>query len=142
MDLVIKPRQAGKTEGILQLAQDNFSYIVCPTRQDVDRLWQRAKERDLNIPQPITWAEFVGHRYRGAGIRSFLIDDLDRCIQSMTTVEIKAASLNGRDMTNPERKTCPTCFGSGHRTRYPGPFGVIPERRMCWTCSGNGYVES
>ena len=95
MKPIVKYRQCGKTEDILKLAAEDFSYIVCPTRQDVGRLWRRIQDFGLNIPQPITWDEFVHGRYRGAGISSFVIDDLDRCIQGMTSVEIKAVSLTG-----------------------------------------------
>lgn len=92
---IVKPRRAGKSDDVLRLALQDFSYIVCPTMQDVDRLWRRARELDLNIPQPITWQAFTQHRYYGPGVRSFIIDDLDRCIQGMTRVEIKAVSLTG-----------------------------------------------
>lgn len=95
MELVVKPRQAGKSEDILQIAAREFSYIVCPTRDDVARLWARARRQEINIPMPITWDEFVSRRYNGRGIRGFVIDDLDRCVQDMTTVTVKAVSLNG-----------------------------------------------
>ena len=49
----------------------------------------------LEIPFPITWAEFVEKRYYGRGINSFMIDNLDLCIQQMTDVEIKTISING-----------------------------------------------
>jgi hypothetical protein len=103
MEVVVKPRQGGKSETILRLAAQHFSYIVCPTLADVQELWQRARELDLmsKLPQPITWNEFINHRYRSRGIRSFMIDDLDRCIQTMTDVEVKAVSLTGD--TSPEQ---------------------------------------
>lgn len=94
MHVVVKPRQASKTHDLLLMAQETFSYIVCPSQSDVNRLWRRAVEMELNIPQPITWHELVNGRYRSLGIKGFIIDDLDRCIQSMTMVPIKAVSLN------------------------------------------------
>ena len=39
-------------------------------------------------------------QYNGrGGVRSFVIDDLDRCVQSMSRIEIKAVSLNGNPIT-------------------------------------------
>lgn len=93
MIVIVRPRQGGKTTEVLRVAALHFAYIVVPTRADVDRLWQQARLDDINIPQPITWQEFIEHRYHGTGVRAFVIDDLDRCVQSMTGVEVKAASL-------------------------------------------------
>lgn len=95
MKVVMLPRQGGKTTQMLQLAQETFSYIVCPTMADVERLWALAREMELNIPQPISWVEFTSGRYRPAGIKGFLIDDVDRCLQGMTRVDIKAITLTG-----------------------------------------------
>lgn len=93
MKVVAKPRQGGKSQDLLLLAQEQFAYIVCPHLAGVQELWARAREMELNIPQPITWNEFVSGRYHGRGIKAFIIDDLDHCIQSMTAVPITAVSL-------------------------------------------------
>jgi hypothetical protein len=96
MQTIVRPRQAGKSEDILRLAEQHFAYIVCPTYEDVQRLWQRAVDTGYDIPQPITWAEFIGRHYNGhGGVKSFVIDDLDRCVQSMSHIEIKGVSLTG-----------------------------------------------
>lgn len=95
MQVIVRPRQGGKTTEMLRMAAENFSYIVCPTRKDVDRLWQLARTLDVDIPHPITWDEFVQGRYHLAGVGSFVIDDLDRCVQYMSHVEIKAISVTG-----------------------------------------------
>lgn len=95
MQAIVKPHLSGKTDDVLRLALEDFSYIVCPTQRDARRLWQRALELGLDIPQPIPWREFLKGRYHTQGVSSFIIDDLDRCVQGMTSVEIKAASLTG-----------------------------------------------
>jgi hypothetical protein len=95
MKVIVGQRQTGKSEQILRLAVEHFAYIVCPTMQEVTDLWSRAKELNLDIPQPITWDAFVDHRYYSRGIKAFVIDNLDLCVQSMTTVDIKGVSLNG-----------------------------------------------
>ncbi|GAS92672.1 hypothetical protein [Mycolicibacterium brisbanense] len=95
MQTIVKPRQGGKSHDVLTLAAEHFSYIVCVDRRHADELWRRAKHRNLDIPQPITWEEFVNGRYHGPGVNSAIIDDLDRCIQRLTHVQIKAVSLTG-----------------------------------------------
>lgn len=95
MNLIIRPRQGGKTYEIIKEACKHQSYIVCINRIEVDRIFQEARQMKLEIPFPITWAEFVEKRYYGRGINSFMIDNLDLCIQQMTDVEIKTISING-----------------------------------------------
>ena len=96
MQIIVRPRQLGKTEDVLRLAEEHFAYIVVPTRQDVDHVWRRAIDAGYDVPQPITWHDFMRQRYNGhGGVKSFVIDDLDRCVQSMTNIEVKGVSLNG-----------------------------------------------
>lgn len=94
MKVIVGQRQSGKSEQILRLAVEHFAYIVCPTMEQVTELWARARELNLDIPQPITWDAFVAHRYHARGVKAFVIDNLDLCIQYMTSVDIKGVSLN------------------------------------------------
>ncbi len=93
MKVIVLPRGQGKTKRLLELAQKDFLYIVCINKQEVQRLWGIIVEQKLNIPQPITWYEFIDRHYSGIGTKGFLIDNLDLCIQSMTPVKIHAVSL-------------------------------------------------
>ena len=95
MEAIIRPRQAGKTTEALRIAAEGFRHIICPTKEDVRRLWQIARQQQIDIPMPITWAEFMYGRSRGTFVRGFVIDDLDRCLQSVTPVEIQAVSMTG-----------------------------------------------
>lgn len=95
MKVIVRPRQGGKTTELLQLAVEHFAYIVCPDMRSARHVWDVARHLGLNIPQPITWQEFLEHRYRGAGVKAFIIDDLDACLESMTMVPIIAASMTG-----------------------------------------------
>lgn len=97
MKVIVKPRQAGKTEELLELAVEHFAYIVCPTMSQVQYLWDRARDAGITskMPMPISFDEFVSGRYRAGGIKAFIIDDLDLCIQQMTRVPVIAVSLTG-----------------------------------------------
>lgn len=93
MRVVIAGRGEGKTDSMIVAAAFHKSYIVCPNYEDAQRIFQRAQELKENIRFPISWREFIMGRYYAKGVDNFIIDDLDRCIQSMTDVEIKVVSL-------------------------------------------------
>ena len=96
MKVITGARGSGKTEQILNIAHENFAYIICADHVRRDQLWRRIRERGLSCPQPITWAEFINRQYFTRGINAFLIDDLDLCVQRCTEVPILAVSLNDK----------------------------------------------
>ena len=55
----------------------------------------------LDIPFPLTWHEFATGIYHGSGIRGFVIDNLDMCIQQVTNVPVRAVSLTDADAPIP-----------------------------------------
>lgn len=91
----VLPRQCGKTTEMIRLAATEFLYIICANKRDCERVFRIAINDGLDIPFPLTWAEFVEHRYYGADINGFVIDNLDECVQSMTIVTIRAVTLTG-----------------------------------------------
>lgn len=94
MKIITLPRQAGKTTELIKLCAEEKAYIVCPTLSDCENIFALSKKLDINIPFPISWHEFISKRYHAPGIKKFLIDDLDRCIQMLSSLPIKAVSLN------------------------------------------------
>jgi hypothetical protein len=100
MEIIIRPRQGGKTTEALQRAAEHFAYIVVATRQEADELWARAKLLKLDIPMPITWDEFRRGRYYRKGVKGFVIDNLDRCIQSDHPVPVVAVTMNDGQVAN------------------------------------------
>lgn len=95
MRVVVAERGSGKTDNMIALAAFHKSYIVCPTHDDAQRIWLRSQQLNENIRFPISWREFINRRYYAMGVENFIIDDLDRCIQSTTNVPIVAVSLTG-----------------------------------------------
>ena len=93
MKVIASGRQTGRTTQLIQQAADEFLYIVCPTMERVKYVQRKAREAGLDIPNPMTWSEFSAHRFYGKGINGFVIDDLDHCLQSMTSVPIRAVAL-------------------------------------------------
>ncbi len=94
----VLPRQGGKTTEMIRLAAEEWLYIVAITEEEGHRLYRKAIEAHINIPYPITWDDFVNRRYYSKGVNGFLIDNLDMCVQSMTTVPVRAVTLTGDDV--------------------------------------------
>lgn len=78
MKVIARPRKGGKTTALILEAEKNFSYIVCADKVHADNVWQMARHIGANIPHPITFAEFATMQYHPKGVKSFMIDDIDR----------------------------------------------------------------
>ena len=81
-------RGAGKTYQLITKAAENNAYIVCRDRKEVERIFQVALDRGLDINFPITFQEFANKRYYGAGINEFMIDDVDILLEHLSGVPI------------------------------------------------------
>jgi len=94
MDVIVTGRQGGKTTQLIRRAAEQFAYIVCPDRTQAGRIARKARAMSLDIPQPITFDDFIQRRWHGRGIRAFMLDNLDACIQSMARgVPVTAVTL-------------------------------------------------
>lgn len=100
--IVSGARRTGRTTAMIRTAAESFAYIVCPDRRQVQHIQRMAQEMGVDILFPITWDDFVNGRYYGRGVRGFVIDNLDLCIQSMTHVPVLAASVGPVDPILPE----------------------------------------
>jgi hypothetical protein len=94
MKVIIRPRRAGKTVEAIKLAAEHGYYIVVPNQVQARDVMKRAQEMSLNIPLPITWNEFTHQQYYGRHIKGFVIDNLDMCLRSMSSVPIELVTLN------------------------------------------------
>lgn len=97
MKVCVRPRQGGKTAELIRLAAAEFLYVVCPDREQVRYVQRMARDRGHDIPMPLTWNAFTEGTYYGQGIKGFVIDNLDMCVQQMAGIPIRAVSL-----TDPE----------------------------------------
>jgi hypothetical protein len=117
MDIVIRPRQGGKTTEALILAARHGAHIVVPYWEDARRIADLARERQIDIPQPITWCDFIKGRFHGGGVKAFVIDDLDRCLQyAAGTVEVVGATMTDGQNADASSLTAPVVIGD--RDRY------------------------
>lgn len=101
MKVIARPRQGGKTTELVRLAAEEFLYVVCPDQRQVRYVAQMARDMGLDIPLPMTWGEFLRGDYHSKGVKGFVIDNLDLCIQEMTHVPVRAVSLTDSDAPVP-----------------------------------------
>jgi hypothetical protein len=97
MKIDIRPRRAGKTTDLIKECAENGGYIVCAHRREAHNIHKAARQMGLEIPLPITFNEFVRGEFVGIGVKVIYIDNIDLCIQSISSAPVKTitASCNG-----------------------------------------------
>lgn len=83
MDIIVKGRGQGKTEDLITKASAGWLHIVCINREETLRIQNRARERNLEIPFPLTFGELINGAFHAGGCRGFLIDNADILLQSL-----------------------------------------------------------
>lgn len=97
MQIVLRPRQQGKTTELIRQAMQTNGYIVCHSERECDRVFQHAQKLGFNIRMPITWRQFVEDRGAYSELE-YHIDNLDMCLESMTNKKIFSVSLTEQDL--------------------------------------------
>lgn len=82
----ISPPQTGKTNGLIRKShlaalKGKAVYLVCPTKMEARRVYQRARDTGMDIFLPLSYPEFVEKRYTAKHIDGFLIDNVDHLLQ-------------------------------------------------------------
>lgn len=88
MNILNMPRGTGKTSTLMALAAARGAYIVCRNKKEAERIFGIAQDNKLDIKFPITFSEFANKQYYGAGIKSFMIDDVDELLHYLAGVQI------------------------------------------------------
>lgn len=91
MQIVLKPRQSGKTMDMIKAADGHDGYIVCISHQEAVRVSRLAREWGYEINFPLTIDEFVHGSYPIK--TSLYLDNADMLLQSIAKVPIKAITL-------------------------------------------------
>lgn len=95
MDVVISgARGTGKTTELIAYAAAEQLTIVTADARLASYTARMARDMGVRIPSLITWRELerYGGYYRGTP--GLAIDDLDLCVQQMTRMPVRAATLN------------------------------------------------
>lgn len=94
MEVIIRPRQSGKTTDLIRRSAETKEVIVVPFERDVALLRDKAEDHGLRIPQPISWTAFSARRYSVA-VPGLLIDDLDFCLDAMSQGLVRVGTFSG-----------------------------------------------
>ena len=86
-------RGYGKTTKLIKKSAKSGDYIVCNKLDEANRIQYEAKQMGLDIPLPITYAEFIEKRYHGRNISGFLIDNLELFLQYLSNVPVNAVTM-------------------------------------------------
>jgi len=92
VEIIVRPRQAGKTTELIRRAAETGGYIVCTDQRRARQIHQQARDLGLSIPFPLTAGEWRTDAYYPPGVRALLFDDLDRIIAGMSSVPVIAAT--------------------------------------------------
>ena len=85
----------GKTSELIIRSSVSGGYIVCHSQDECSRIFAEAKVGNLSIPFPITYQEFISNKYSALGIKSFLIDNVEKLLDFISNgVPIEAITLN------------------------------------------------
>ena len=95
MNLVLRPRQSGKTTDLILKSRKTGSVIVCMSRKEVDRIYGIACNMDLIIPEPITYDQFLDKSTVSTrNIQSVLIDNCEYFLQYVCPCRVEAISMS------------------------------------------------
>ncbi len=97
MKLIQTLRGGGKTTEIIKEARrlPGYNLIICQNKWAVRDIWKIIVEKKYDLPQPITFEEFIRGQYHGRNINAFLIDNADLLIQYISKgVKIHAITMN------------------------------------------------
>jgi len=93
MKIIIDGRTNSKTLTMIKTSAESGATIVCAHSAENYYLAIAADMR-LEIPKPISYAEFIGGNYRKRGVTSVCIDNVSSLLNYMTKVPIEIVMVN------------------------------------------------
>ena len=105
MKIINLPRGYGKTTRMLYASEFNDAPILCVSQHHKQHLLDRAKELNLQIPEPITPSDVMGGIFKTSrGDTDILIDDAQAVLRYLLsglgmTGNIKAITITDEEYT-------------------------------------------
>ena len=87
MKRIFKERGMGKTTDIVKISAEKQIPILCMSKHCI---YDRAKEFNLKIPEPITIKDFMDGKHRGKTIDTILVDESEYILQTLLGIKIYA----------------------------------------------------
>lgn len=91
MEILNMNRGSGKTTKLIKISNKTKAPIICRTRKIAEIIKERAKEMDLEIPNPITIDMYKNEKYR---YEKVLIDDIDLVLKMYLNAEVLYATTS------------------------------------------------
>ena len=101
MEVIARPRGAGKTTELVKLAYKNNACILVASNQQRDIVWDIALKMGMeSMPYPVTLKELQERRV-GQGLirRGFIIDNADIMLQEIIGFPIHAITVSTNDIS-------------------------------------------
>lgn len=93
MRVITLPNGAGKTTELIKISQETGAYIVCHSMDEASRIRSAAIDMGVNVPFPLTYDEFIQHRYHIQGVRAVLVDNIDMLVRYISRVPVGAITI-------------------------------------------------
>jgi hypothetical protein len=94
MKIFAKGRGEGKTHELIEMSHNTNNCIVVHSKSEVDRISKYAKNKGLNIPEPMTYRDILNGKYVGTKPEGLLIDNVEIFIKNICPdLNIEAISL-------------------------------------------------
>ena len=74
MKVLQAPPQSGKTAYLMHLSEQTKQPLVCSSQAEKERVQEDARNRGVNIPEPVTLIEVSTGRAQG---KTVLVDNID-----------------------------------------------------------------
>lgn len=92
MKVVQAPRNSGKTAYIMSLSEQTKKPLVCFSQLEKKRVMEDARNRGVNLPEPVTLQEVTTGRAQG---KEVMVDNLDLMLSFILPgVTIDTATIN------------------------------------------------
>lgn len=99
MNVICRPRGAGKTIDLIKASAELGGSIVCHSKSECRRIKAVAQtmfiksEIDRVIDPPITYREFLEFKFHHVGAKSFHIDNVDMLVQYISKLPVLTATI-------------------------------------------------
>lgn len=95
MEVIVRPRRAGKTTECVKQSAELWARIITFSRTEADRLNEMAERSNLKIPVVMSFAEYM-RDVRGTDRLPIIIDNLDMILENYLSAKIYTITATGQ----------------------------------------------
>lgn len=96
-NLIIKPRQSGKTTELIKESNKHWTYIICANEKRKQYIVDVANRLGVDIPNPITANEVLASKgLQSPWIKEVLVDDLGDVLSALINKHVAVATHTGK----------------------------------------------